>query len=64
MDWYWALMLLFRVDLKDLNFTPTIECKELVFLTYDEFMTLENLFIATQPLRNLLTRKDFEKLEL
>ncbi len=59
MDWYWAIILLFRIDLKDLNFTPTIECKELVFLTYDEFMAVDNLFIATQPLRNLVTREDF-----
>ena len=59
-EWYWALMLIFAVEFKDLNFTPSVECKELVFLDYDEFMTVENLFVATQPLRNLLTREDFK----
>jgi len=61
MDWYWALVLVLGIDFKDLNFTPTVECKELVFLNYDEFMTVDNLFVATQPLRTLLTRTDFKR---
>ena len=61
MDFHYALIMLFQVDFKDLNFTPSIECRELGFFTHDEFMALPDLYIQTQPLRNLITKEDFEK---
>ena len=62
MGWYYALILLHAIDFKDLDFTPTDECREIGFFTYDEFMALDDLYIQTQPLRNLLTREDFENI--
>ncbi len=62
MDWYWALVLVFAIDFKDFNFTPTVECKELVFLSYDEFLSVNDLFISTQPLQKLLTHEEFKKI--
>ena len=59
-SWYYVLMLLFRVEFKDFNFTPSSECTEIGFFTWEEFQKLENLLVQSQPLKELLTKGDFE----
>ena len=58
--WYYVLILLFRIDFKNLDFSPTTECSEIGFFTWDEFLQLENVHSQTQPLRTIFTKEDFE----
>jgi 8-oxo-dGTP diphosphatase len=57
---HWGLVLLFRMDLKNLDFTPSEECTRLGLFAHDEFMALDDLYLQTQPLKNILTEKDFK----
>lgn len=41
MDWYYSLVLAYRIELKDLNFTPSEECEEIGFFSKDEMESMQ-----------------------
>ncbi len=41
LDWFYSMVLAYKVSFKDLNFTPSEECAEIAFFTPDEIKTLD-----------------------
>ena len=61
MDWYWVLIPAFRVELKDLNFIPSDECREIRFFTKDELREhKDDLSPQIHKLIDLFDPADFE----
>ena len=59
MDWYYVLCLCFQIDLKDLDFTPSEECRAIKLFSKEE---LRNVLVASQ-LKEFVEQfdpKDFE----
>jgi 8-oxo-dGTP diphosphatase len=58
MEWYYSLVLGYRIMLAHTNFTPTEECEDVKFFTRDELETLD-LFRQSLPLRAVFNPTDF-----
>ena len=58
MDWYYSMVLAYRIELESLDFTPTAECESIAFFSYEELQTLD-LFDQTLPLRKIFRASDF-----
>lgn len=59
MDWYYSLVLCYRIEFANLNFTPTPECEDIGFFTQEELQTLD-LHHQSANLRTVFDPKDFE----
>ncbi len=60
MDWYWVLVVAFKIDFKDLNFTPTRECQEIKFFSIDEIKEkLPQISNQIRPLAEHFNLADF-----
>lgn len=61
MAWYHVLTLCFPFTLKNLDFTPSIDCQEIQFFTKEELGTVR---IASQieNIKNMFNPEDFKKL--
>ncbi|MES2059849.1 MAG: NUDIX hydrolase [Patescibacteria group bacterium] len=58
MDWYYSLVLCYRIELESLDFTPTDECMELGFFSKEDLGNIE-LCYQTNGLKNVFDPKDF-----
>lgn len=63
MDWYYVLSICFQIDLKDINFTPSEECRAIKFFSKEE---LQHVLVASQlkDFVELFDPKDFEKADI
>lgn len=61
MEWFYILALVYKIDLADLNFTPSVECSEIKFFSKEELQTnKESLAVQLLPFIDLFNPKDFE----
>jgi 8-oxo-dGTP diphosphatase len=58
MPWYYTLVLGYRIELGDLDFTPSEECLEIGFFSKEELQNLD-LFDQSLPLRTRFDPEDF-----
>ncbi|MES2059855.1 MAG: NUDIX hydrolase [Patescibacteria group bacterium] len=58
MDWYYSLVLCYRIELENLDFTPTDECVELGFFSKEDLDNLE-LCHQTKAFKGVFDPKDF-----
>ena len=60
MDWYYILLLVFKFEVKDLQFTPSEECREIRLFTSEELKAnLADVAEQIRPLANYFDPKDF-----
>jgi len=60
MEWYWVLVVVYGVEFEHLNFTPTLECKEIKFFTLDELkQELPHVADQIRPLAQHFNAADF-----
>ncbi len=60
MDWYWVLIVVFQIEFKDLNFTPSNECQEIKFFSIDEIKAmLPQISLQLRPLVEHFKPADF-----
>lgn len=60
MEWFYVLLLCFPFTLKNLDFTPSDECRDLHFFTQDELKNEPMLAPQLEPLKDLFNPADFE----
>ena len=61
MDWWYALVLAFRIDIKTLDaLVPTDECRELKFFSKEELKTAPDISVQIKPFAEIFNPKDFE----
>lgn len=58
MDWFYALVLTYRIELESLDFTPTDECDALALYSPEELQDLD-IYHQSAPLREYFNPKDF-----
>ncbi len=58
MEWYYSLVLGYRIALANFDFTPTLECEEIRFFTQEELQSLD-LFHQAAELRKVFNPADF-----
>ncbi|MFA7252661.1 MAG: NUDIX hydrolase [Candidatus Paceibacterota bacterium] len=61
LGWYYSLVLAYRIDFEDLNFTATDECEAIEFFSKEDLKTIE-LCGQTNELADIFDPKDFEEL--
>lgn len=59
MEWFYVLLLCYRFEVKDLNFTPSDECQSLKFFSLEELKNEKQLAPQLEPLKNLFNPVDF-----
>lgn len=59
MDWYYSVVLAYRVELEHFDYTPTKECEEAGFFNVDELQDLD-LFLQSKKLREVFNPADFQ----
>lgn len=60
MDWFHVLVVVFKIEFKDLNFTPTRECQEIKFFSVDELREmLPKVSVQIRPLVEHFNLADF-----
>lgn len=57
-DWYYSLVLAYKIELESLDFSLTEEAEEIGFFSKEELQTLP-LFHQSLPLRELFNPEDF-----
>jgi 8-oxo-dGTP diphosphatase len=60
MDWYYTLVLAYRIELESLDFTPSDECEAIGFFSKDELKTNE-LNGQTNELLKIFDPEDFKE---
>lgn len=61
MDWYYTLILGYRIEFKNLDFTPTDECMEVQFFSKEEMQKLDHsMNLQTKTFLKVFNPKDFE----
>ncbi|MEK7642739.1 MAG: NUDIX hydrolase [Patescibacteria group bacterium] len=60
LDWFYSLVVAYRIEVEDLNFTPTEECETIDFFSKEQ---LQNLELADQAneLKELFNPEDFKE---
>lgn len=58
-DWYYSLVLAYRVELENLNFTKSDECEEVRFFSKEELETVK-LHAQTNNLKKYFNPDDFK----
>ena len=59
MDWYYSVVLAYRVELEHFDYIPTEECEEAGFFNLEELQNLD-LFLQSQKLREVFNPADFK----
>ena len=59
MEWYYSLIVAFRIELRDLNYKLSDECAGIGFFSKDELNSIE-LCWQTNGLKDVLNPNDFE----
>lgn len=60
LEWYYILVLVFRFEVKDLNFTPSQECKAIEFFSKEDLLARRaDLAAQLQPLPDYFNPADF-----
>ncbi|HEX7724649.1 MAG TPA: NUDIX hydrolase [Candidatus Paceibacterota bacterium] len=59
LEWYYCLVVIYQIELENLDFTPSRECTEIRFFSKEELQTLP-LYGKAQPLQGVFNPKDFE----
>ncbi len=60
MDWYYVCVVVFKIDLKNLDFTPSDECRELIFLSLEEMRArMPEMALQIQPIVKFFKPEDF-----
>ena len=59
LDWYYSLIVAYRIDFKDLNFTQSEECETIEFFSKDDLNKIE-LNQQTKELARIFNPSDFE----
>lgn len=59
MEWYYSVVIAYRIELQSLNFTPTEECEEIKFFAKEDLQTLD-LFHQALNLRTVFNSEDFK----
>jgi 8-oxo-dGTP pyrophosphatase MutT (NUDIX family) len=58
-DWYYVCVVVFNIELKNLDFIPSDECQELIFLSPDEMrVRMPEMAVQIQPLVNVFKLED------
>ncbi len=60
LKWYYALVLAYRVEFEDLNFTPSEECEEIAFFSKEELGSIE-LAGQSNDLLTIFNPEDFKE---
>ena len=58
LDWFYSFVVAYRIELKDLNITPTDECAEIAFFTKEELAAMD-LCGQVKPLATIFNPDDF-----
>ena len=62
MDWYYSVVLAYKIDLADLNFKPTKECVDMRLFSVDDLTKLgDGLHHQSHKLREIFNPADFKK---
>lgn len=64
MDWYYSVVLAYKINLANLDFKPTEECLEIDLFNIDELKALPNLYHQSHPLREIFRPEDVDGVEL
>lgn len=59
MDWFYSLVLVYRVEFENLDFTPTEECDAIKFFSKEDLKKSKDLNGQTQELADYFDPKDF-----
>ncbi len=59
LDWYYSLVLCYRIEFANFNFTPTSECEDIGFFTKEELQTLD-IYHQSANLRTAFNPLDFK----
>jgi len=60
LDWFYSLVIAYRVEFEDLAITPTEECESIEFFSKDELRTL-NLAGQTTDFTSIFNPSDFDE---
>ncbi|MCR4281177.1 MAG: NUDIX hydrolase [Candidatus Kaiserbacteria bacterium] len=63
MDWFYILLLAFPFEVKDLNITPSEECRAIKFFSKEDMLKEPKLSDQTKPILEFFDLKDFEHLK-
>ena len=58
MDWYYSVVLGYKIEFANLDFTPTEECEDIGFFDADELQSLD-MYHQSEHLRRFFNPKDF-----
>ncbi|HEY5383393.1 MAG TPA: NUDIX hydrolase [Candidatus Paceibacterota bacterium] len=62
MEWYWVCSVMFRFEVEDLNFTPSIECREIKFFSKEDLQNnIADLASQVVPLAERFNPQAFEQ---
>lgn len=61
MDWYYSTVLAYKIDLANLDFTPTKECVGIRLFSPEELLQLEDLYHQSHKLREIFKLSDFSR---
>lgn len=61
LEWFYSIVLAYRIDFAHLDFTPTDDCAEIGFFSHEELCTLPNLHPQAARLRDLFDPADLER---
>lgn len=58
MDWYYSVVLVYRVEFANFDFTPTEECEDIGFFSIEELQTLD-VYHQSEKLKDVFKPADF-----
>jgi 8-oxo-dGTP diphosphatase len=61
LDWYYSIVITYRIDFENLDITPTDECEDIKFFSKEELKNTD-LNEQTNELADIFDPKDFEQL--
>ena len=59
MDWYYSVVLGYKIEFANLDFTPTEECEDIGLFTKEELQTLD-IFHQSDHLKKVFSPADFQ----
>ncbi len=59
LPWLYVLIPAYAIEVKDLNFIPSNECREIKFVSQEELQVMPDLAEQLHPLRGYFDPKDF-----
>ena len=59
MDWYYSLVLAYKIELADCDFTPSEDCVEVSFFSLEELATLD-IYHQSTGLKKVFNSADFQ----